>query len=73
MSSGSDAPDFDGRCAFALSLGPADKAPQGKSDCTLEHEGHTYVFSGAVPLFLFSVLPGSAARAQRHWAERSAA
>lgn len=66
-------PEFGGTCAFALSLGPADRAPRGKPGCTLERDGHTYVFAGAVPRFLFRVLPGSAERAERHWAARSAA
>ena len=47
------APEFGGKCAFATSLGGPDKAPQGKPKYTLEQDGKTYVFFGAVPRFLF--------------------
>lgn len=64
---------YDGQCAFALSLGPAEKAPAGRSDCTLVRDGRTYAFAGAVPRALFRMVSGSAARADRHWAERAEA
>ena len=67
----SGTPAFDGKCAFALSMGPADKAPQGKPEYALERDGQTYLFMGAVPRFLFTVIPGSAKRAQEHWAKRA--
>lgn len=63
--------EFGGKCAFALSLGPADKAPVGKPEYTLVKDGKTYQFMGAVPRFLFKILPGSTQRAQQHWAQRS--
>lgn len=65
--------EFDGRCAFALSLGPAEKAPLGNPDCTLDVDGRTLVFVGAVPRFLFRLIPGSAERAKRHWEQRAEA
>lgn len=63
-------PAFGGRCAFALSAGPAERAPMGKPDCTLDVNGETYAFAGAVPRWLFRVIPGSAARAKAHWDAR---
>jgi len=62
-------PEFDGKCAFATSLGPPSKAPRGKPKHTLEVDGKTYVFFGAVPKLLFRLIPGSAERAEAHWAK----
>ncbi|WP_116205280.1 hypothetical protein [Amycolatopsis circi] len=62
------APEFDGKCAFALSLGPAGKAPAGKAQHALEVDGKTYYFVGAVPKLLFRLIPGSRERAERRWA-----
>lgn len=64
----SEVPEFDGRCAFALSVGPASKAPAGKAKHTLVKDGKTYVFAGGVPMWLFKVIPGSAERAEKRWA-----
>ncbi|MBO9706163.1 MAG: hypothetical protein J7474_11735 [Arthrobacter sp.] len=58
---------FGGKCAFALSLGAGSTAPEGKPEFTLERDGKTYVFSGAVPRALFRWIPGSAVRARRSW------
>ena len=63
-------PEFDGKCAFATSLGGPDKAPQGNARYRVERNGKTYVFVGAVPKFLFQALPGMEARAQRKWDTR---
>ncbi|WP_422935389.1 hypothetical protein [Sinomonas sp. P47F7] len=60
--------EFDGKCAFALSVGPAAKAPEGKPEHILVRDGKTYVFSAAVPKWLFQIIPGSADRAQKNWA-----
>ncbi|MER6126510.1 hypothetical protein ABT173_28625 [Streptomyces sp. NPDC001795] len=62
------AAEFDGKCAFALSVGPAEKAPLGNPKHVLVKDGKTYVFAGAVPKWLFQIIPGSAARAHKHWA-----
>ncbi|WFR82873.1 hypothetical protein [Arthrobacter sp. Y-9] len=58
---------FGGKCAFALSLGAGSTAPEGKPEFTLERDGKTYVFSGAVPMALFRWIPGSAVRARKSW------
>ena len=60
-------PEFGGHCAFATSLGGPDKAPMGKPKYTLERDGKTYVFFGAVPMMIFKAMPGLAARAQAKW------
>ena len=65
----SPAPEFGGKCAFALSAGaPAAKAPAGNPKHTLVVDGKTYVFKAAVPKLLFKLIPGSAERAQKKWA-----
>ncbi|WP_033292267.1 hypothetical protein [Amycolatopsis jejuensis] len=61
-------PEFDGKCAFALSLGPRNRAPAGKARLAMDIDGKTYYFFGAVPRFLFNLIPGSLQRAERHWA-----
>ena len=67
---GDEAPEFDGLCAFAVSVGPASKAPAGKPSVSLVRDGKTYLFSGVVPKVLFQLIPGSARRAQQHWAAK---
>lgn len=64
----SGTPEFDGKCAFGVGLAGADKAPAAKPAYTLVKDGKTYAFNGAVPRFLFKIIPGSAERAQRKWA-----
>jgi YHS domain-containing protein len=59
-------PEFDGKCAFAVSMGSA-KAPDGKPAHSLVKNGHTYYFSAAVPKLLFRIIPGSEARARARW------
>ncbi|WP_036509731.1 MULTISPECIES: hypothetical protein [Nocardia] len=61
-------PEFDGKCAFAVSVAGVERAPTGKSKYTVVEDGKTYVFSGAVPKLLFRLLPGSVRRAQARWA-----
>ena len=46
--------EFGGKCAFAVALGGPEKAPAGKAKYSLEQDGKTYYFSGAVPKMLFS-------------------
>ena len=43
------APEFGGKCAFAMSVGSAAKAPDGKPKYSLVKDGKTYFFFGAVP------------------------
>lgn len=60
---------FDGKCAFAVSVGGAAKAPEAKPKYTVTRNGVTYGFLGIVPKVLFQAIPGSAARADRLWAK----
>ena len=53
--------EFDGKCAFALSLGKIDVLG-GKSSLTLDEK--TYSFSNSVAKFLFRFLPGRDKRIQ---------
>lgn len=59
--------EFDGKCAFAVSVGGPSRAPAANPRFTLAKDGKTYGFSGAVPRALFRIIPGSAVRAQRAW------
>ncbi|KGN30232.1 hypothetical protein N802_09485 [Knoellia sinensis KCTC 19936] len=59
--------EFDGKCAFAISVGAVDSAPEHKPTHTLTRDGRTYGFLGPVPKLLFRIIPGSAARAHRRW------
>lgn len=59
---------FDGKCAFAVSVGGVANAPSASLKHTLTKRGTTYGFFGAVPKMLFRIVPGSAARADRAWA-----
>jgi YHS domain-containing protein len=63
----SSAPEFGGKCAFAMSVGGTAKAPNGNPKYSLAKDGKTYFFSGAAPKLLFQIIPGSAARAEAHW------
>ena len=49
-------PEFDGKCAFAVAMAGRGKAPAGNPKYTLEQNGKTYYFLGAVPKFLFQKL-----------------
>ena len=60
--------EFDGKCAFAVMVAGPDKAPESKPKYTVEKNGKTYGFVGAVPKMLFQIIPGSATRADRKWA-----
>lgn len=59
----SNAIEFDGKCAFAVSVGAPHKAPDAKPEYTLVKDGKTYGFLSPVPKFLFRILPGSTKRA----------
>ena len=45
--------ELGGKCAFGTALGGLDRAPVGNPRYTLDRNGRTYVFSGALPRFLF--------------------
>lgn len=61
-------PEFDGKCAFAVSVGAVKSAPDHKPRWTTTRNGKTYGFLGPVPKLLFLAIPGSAARAHARWA-----
>jgi hypothetical protein len=63
---------FDGKCAFAVSLGAGAKAPDADPKYTVTTNDTTYAFVGFVPKLLFRLIPGSAARADRAWATAKA-
>ena len=69
MTTSPDQLAMDGRCAFAVSVGGAAKAPDARPRHTITRNGTTYGFLGPVPKLLFRIVPGSAARADRLWAE----
>ncbi|TCJ21728.1 hypothetical protein [Nocardioides jejuensis] len=64
---------FDGKCAFAVSVGGATKAPDANPKYFVAKDGVTYGFLGIVPKVLFQLIPGSAKRADRLWAKLQAA
>jgi len=64
---------FDGKCAFAVSLGAGAKAPDANPKYSVTKNDTTYAFVGLVPKLLFQIIPGSAARADRAWARAQAA
>lgn len=62
-----DFPEFEGRCAFALSIGRTSNTPRGKSDYRLTRNGNRYFFAGGLQKILFRLIPGSLTRAHRNW------
>lgn len=64
---------MDGKCAFAVSVGGAARAPDADPNHTVTRNGVTYGFLGVVPKTLFRIIPGSAARADRLWAKHQSA
>ena len=65
MSTTETKPEFDGKCAFAVSLGKRDVP--GNSRHTLTADGRTYVFSNPVAKFLWRILPGRRRKAEANW------
>lgn len=59
-------PEFNGRCAFALSTGK--KGVEGKEKDPIIQDGKTYLFSNPVAKFLWQVLPGRKTKAESTWA-----
>ena len=60
----SEEAEFGGKCAFAVAMGGVAKAPAGKPKYSIEQDGKTYYFSGAVPKMLFKTF-GLANRAEK--------
>ncbi len=56
--------EFGGKCAFAVALGGPEKAPAGNAKYSLDQDGKTYYFSGALPRMLFKTF-GLAHRAEK--------
>lgn len=61
-------PQFEGHCAFAVSLGKMDVP--GKPACHAVRDGKTYFFSNRIARFLWSMLPGVRAKAEANWRGR---
>jgi hypothetical protein len=56
--------EFGGKCAFAVAMAGPEKAPAGKAKYSLDRDGKTYYFYGAVPRMLFKTF-GLAGRAEK--------
>lgn len=57
--------EYDGRCAFALSLGKT--PPKTNQKHTLVKNGKTYSFLNPVAKFLFKLFPKSIEKADQNW------
>jgi hypothetical protein len=62
-------PEYDGRCAFAVSLGKLDVP--GKDSLALVQHGKRYVFSNPIARLLWRLLPGRHSKAAAHWRTRA--
>ncbi|MFS4456975.1 hypothetical protein [Maribacter sp. 2304DJ31-5] len=60
--------EYDGKCAFALSLGKT--PPVTKEKYTLTKNGRTFSFLNPVAKFLFKILPNSIEKADKVWQNR---
>lgn len=61
-------PEFDGQCAFALSVGK--KGVAGQETVYAIQDGKRYLFSNPVAKFLWHVLPGRKKKAQVNWSDQ---
>jgi len=61
------APQFNGECAFAVSLGK--KGVIGREDLRLVQNGKTYLFSNAVAKLLWKLIPGRKEKAESNWSK----
>ncbi|NNE96945.1 MAG: hypothetical protein HKN24_13045 [Acidimicrobiales bacterium] len=66
--SGESAPEYDGHCAFAISLGKSDEQQSGAHK--LVQNGRTFHFRNPVAKFLFKTLNRSE-KADAHWERRA--
>lgn len=57
--------EYDGKCAFALSLGKT--PPSTNHRYTLSKNGKTYAFMNPIARFLFKLFPGSIEKADKNW------
>ena len=64
--------EFDGKCALAVSMGGPGKAPAAKAKYTIERNGKTYGFFGAVPLMIAKAMPSIIDKAEKKWAQAQA-
>ena len=64
--SGSETPEFDGECAFAMSLGKPGAV--GSPNHALADGDKTYYFQNGVAKFLWKVLPNRVEKATSAWA-----
>ena len=62
------APEFAGQCAFALSTGK--KGVGGKATLYTVQGGKTYLFSNPVAKVLWHILPGRRQKAEATWSQR---
>ncbi len=60
-------PQFEGQCAFALSIGK--RGVVGFEKYQLSRAGKVYLFSNLVAKLLFQVLPGRLAKAEKTWSD----
>lgn len=61
-------PEFNGQCAFAVSLGKKNVDCNGKYN--IEKNGKKYNFSNPVAKLLWQVLPGRKQKAESNWTSR---
>jgi hypothetical protein len=57
--------EFEGRCAFAVSLSKKDVA--GSESCYLIQDGKKYLFSNPVAKLLWRIIPGRKKKAESNW------
>jgi len=58
-------PEFDGHCAFSLSIGK--RGVMGSEKHKLHRNGKLYLFSNPVAKLLFRLLPNSVKKAEKTW------
>jgi len=69
MESQPDLPvEFDGHCAFAVSLGK--NSVPGSASCFLIQDGKKYQFSNPIAKFLWRIIPGRKNKAETNWLAR---
>jgi len=61
-------PEFNGQCAFAVSLG---KKVIGLEKHKIIKNGKIYYFSNPVAKFLWKILPGRQKKAENNWKKRN--
>lgn len=69
MESQSPKPEYDGECAFALSLG---RQADGKESQQITEGDRVYYFANPVAKLIWKVMPNRAAKADENWASRGA-